>query len=721
MSDDTQDRLLLTVTTPLGQDQLLFKSLQGEEQLSGLFYFQIEMLSNSKELSFDDLVGKPLTVNISFAPDYKRYFNGVITRFVQGGTFVHPNTQARMTRYHAEIRPWLWQLTLTKNCRIFQHLSVPQIIQKVFDDFGLTDYRFSLLYLYEKRTYCVQYEETAFDFVSRLMEDEGIFYFFEHTEDQHTLVIADDLSAHQPCPGIHTARFLEISNQTQPENAIIACQFLQQMTTDNYAIDDFNFEMPRSDLKTSVTARAEHQSSDMRIYEYDAGFDNRSRGEKKVDRRLESHLADYQLLEGQSHCFSFTSGYWFSLKDHPRKEFNAEYVLRRVSHSLSFDHYSNTFQAFPKEVSFRPPIMTPKPKIISPQTAIVTGPAGEEIYTDKYGRIKVQFHWDQEGKRDENSSGWIRVNQGWAGKGWGHVTIPRIGQEVIVSFLNGNPDAPLVTGAVYNAWQTVPYPLPGAQTKSTLKSNSSKGGGGYNELRFEDQKGQEEIYLQAEKDWNTLVKNDKTHHIQHDETLTVDHDRTRTVHHDEQVTIDHDRTKTIHHDEILTIDNDRTKTIHHDETLTIDNNRIKHVKNNQKETVDANKDITVGKNHNEKISKNMNIKVGKSANIKVGRSKSEFVAVTSAETVGIAKALTVGAAYQISVGAIMNETVGGVKSVQVGFSKSEVVGGEHTTKAKKILIEADEEIVLKCGGSTITLDKEGNIIIKSGSKVKINT
>ena len=231
----TQDNLLLTVQTPLGQNRLLFKSLQGEEQISGLFYFQVEMLSEWKDLDFDDLVSKPLTVKVEFAPNHVRYFNGLITRFVQSGTFAHPNTRARMTCYHAEIRPWLWQLTLTKNCRIFQHLSVPQIIQKVFDDFGLTDYRFSLLYLYEKRIYCVQYEETAFQFISRLMEDEGMFYFFEHTENKHTLVIADDLSAHQPCPEVSTARFLEISNQTQPENTVIACQFLLQNSKLQYS------------------------------------------------------------------------------------------------------------------------------------------------------------------------------------------------------------------------------------------------------------------------------------------------------------------------------------------------------------------------------------------------------------------------------------------------------------------------------------------------------
>ncbi|OQW92166.1 MAG: hypothetical protein BWK78_02470, partial [Thiotrichaceae bacterium IS1] len=500
----TQQNRLFTVTTPLGPDQLLFHSLQGEEHLSKLFYFRLELHSESNSLPLDNLVGKPLTVTVAYAlSQQERYFNGIVTRLEQAGTFAHPGGTARLTVYYVELRPWVWQLTLTKNCRIFQNLSVPEIIKKVFDDLGFADYRDALIQSYSPRVYCVQYEETAFNFVSRLMEDEGIFYFFEHTADQHILVLADDLSAHKPCPGIDTVRFLTAKlTDEQPEDAITDCHLVQQLTTSQYTVDDFNFETPSSNLETSLT----DSGSNMRVYEYAAGFAQTTQGEKKVRTRLESHTANVKLLEGQGHCFSLTAGYQFTLTEHPREDFNQAYVLRQVIHALSFDRYTNSFIAHPQDTAYRPPVETTKPQIVSTQTAIVVGPAGEEIYTDNYGRIKVQFHWDQEGQYNENSSCWIRVNQGWAGKGWGSIWIPRLGQEVIVSFLNGNPDAPIVTGAVYNAEQTVPYPLPGAQTKSTVKSNSTKGGQGFNELRFEDKKGQEEVYFQAEKDRNELVK-----------------------------------------------------------------------------------------------------------------------------------------------------------------------------------------------------------------------
>jgi len=607
----TQENLLVTVTTPLGDNKLLFKSLQGEEQLSNLFQFH----------------------------------------------------------------SWLWLLTLTTNCRIFQQLTVPEIIKKVFTDLGFSDYRLSLFYRYEQREYCVQYEETAFNFVSRLMEDEGLFYFFEHHEDKHVLVIGDDLGEHQPCPGIPTARFLQVINDTQPENAVTECYFSQQLTTGKYAVDDFNFETPARDLKTSIDS----ETHPFRVYEYGAGFSNRDQGEHKVRCRLEGCTTAQQLLEGQGHCFSFIAGYQFTLTNHPRRDFNQEYVLRWLSHSLSLTHYSNAFHAVPATVAFRPAVVTPKPRIVSTQTAIVTGPGGEEIWTDKYGRIKVQFHWDQDGQYDENSSCWVRVNQSWAGKGWGGIWIPRIGQEVIISFINGDPDRPLVTGAVYNAQQTVPYSLPADQTKSTIKSNSSKGGGGYNEFRFEDKIGQEEVYLQGQKDWNILIK--------------------------------HDKGQTVGHDETLSVGNNRTKTVGVDQSETIGSNKTIKVGSNHTETIGANMTLQVIANHTETIGGNMTLTVS--------QNKVETIAIASAETIGAAKALTIGGAYQISVGAAMNETVALVKAVEVGVSSTETVGGPHTTKAKTVLVEAEEEIVLKAGGVSITLKKSGDIVIKGSGKMLI--
>jgi len=537
----------------------------------------------------------------------------MVSRFIQAGS------DARFTIYHAELRPWLWALTLTENCRIFQHLSVADIIKKIFNELGFSDYRFKLMYPHEPREYCVQYQETAFNFISRLMEDEGMFYFFEHQANQHTLIIADDLCVHPACPGIDTARFCHSPNNTTPEDVITQCQFGQQMVSGQYAVDDFNFEIPTVRLRTQVGGPC----GDYRIYEYAAGYGKRDQGDTKVRRRIEAHELEHQLLEGQSHCFSFTAGHQFKLTEHIRAEFNRSYVLRWVAHTLSLTHYSNAFKAFPVELPFRPPLTTPKPKIVSTQTAMVAGPNGEEIYTDQYGRIKVQFHWDQEGQYDENSSCWIRVNQGLAGKTWGNLFIPRIGQEVIISFLNGNPDTPIVTGAVYNGRQPVPYPLPAEQTKSTLKTNSSKGGApfaNYNELRFEDKMGQEEIYLQGEKDWNILIKNDKS------------------------------------------------QIIGHDETLSVANNRRKTVGVNQSETIGANKSIQVGANHDETIGSNMSLTVN--------NNKTETVAMASAETIGAGKALTIGGGYQVSVGAGMNTTVGLGQFEEIGLVKHVIVGNK---------------------------------------------
>jgi len=587
----TQDNLRITITSPFGPNQLLFKTLQGEETLSKPFQFTVEMLSQADDLAFQTIVGKNLGITIQFPEDNQRYLNGMVTRFIQAGR------DARFTVYQAEMRPWLWALTLTRNCRIFQHLSVPDIIKKVFNDLGFTDYRLRLIYSYPPRDYCVQYEETAFNFVCRLMEDEGIFYFFEHQADKHILVLADDLGAHQPCPGIDTARFCQSPNETNPEDIITHCQWFQQLVSGQYAVDDFNFELPSTDLKTAVKGPC----GPFRIYEYAAGFSKRDQGESKVRRRIEAHELPYQLLSGQGHCFSFTSGYQFQLLEHRRADLNQSYVLRWVAHDLSLEHYSNAFDAFAVTVPFRPPMVTPKPKIVSTQTAIVTGPEGEEIWTDNYGRIKVQFHWDQEGQYDDNSSCWIRVNQGWAGKGWGHIGLPRIGQEVIVSFLNGDPDRPLVTGAVYNAQQVLPYPLPTEQTKSTLKSNSSKGGQGFNEIRLEDKKGQEQLFIHAEKNQDIRVKNDTYESIGANRHLSVGSSQFEQVAADKHLAVSGDQFERIQGDCNLTVNGDQLEAISHTHHLTL-TDQLAHLK--------GSRHVTIGNADNLKVGGQLSITAG---------------------------------------------------------------------------------------------------------------
>lgn len=515
-----QDALKLKVSTPLGPNKLLLRSIRGEERISGLFQFTLEMASEDKAVDFQAIVGKPVTVTLRLSDDTKHHINGIVGRFVQ------EETNLRLTTYYAEIHPWLWLLTKTSDCRIFQNKNVPDIMKTIFGDLGFTDFRDALKGSYKPREYCVQYNETAFNFVSRLMEEEGIFYFFEHSEDKHTLVFGDDADAHPDCPGLKegTVSFIQSLMDHTQDRAITRCLVEEQVVTGKYAHDDFNFETPSTDLKTT-----EEGQGKFLIYEYPGGFLKKQDGEDLGKIRLDALEQPKKLIRGDGFVRAFVAGHKFKLEGHYRSDVNSTYVLSSVSLAATQEHFTNSFEAFPSDVTFRPQRLTHKPVISGTQTAIVVGKSGEEIWTDKYGRIKVQFHWDQKGKNDENSSCWIRVDYGWAGKNWGGIFLPRIGQEVIVSYLEGDPDRPLVTGAVYNAQQTVPYTLPDEQTKSTVKTNTSKGGQGFNEIRFEDKKDSEELYFHAQKDHNIVVEHDRTKKVLNNETNAIKKDRSTTI------------------------------------------------------------------------------------------------------------------------------------------------------------------------------------------------
>lgn len=527
----TQDNQYFKVSTPLGKDKLIFRNLQGKEKLSELFEYTVETVSETKDLSFDSIVGKPVSVTLEFTNSYKRYIHGIATTFTQARTDKTPETDTHITVYHITLRPWFWFLTLTKNCQIFQNMSTPEIIKAIFSELGFSDFKDSLKGTYTKREYCVQYDETAFAFISRLMEDDGIFYFFEHAEAKHTLVLADDLSVHQNVIGYNKVRFWEIYESSNPEDVIYKCFMAQQTLPAKYAIDDYHFETPSTDLKTEAAGKS---TSKMRIYEYQGyqgGVDTTSAADKVANTRIQSFEWQKKILFGESHCIGFGAGGKFTLEKHPRKDLNAEYIIYALSISASLTEYSNSFQAIPATVQFRTMASTPKPRIAGLQTAVVTGPQGEEIHTDKYGRIKVQFHWDQKGKKDEKTTCFIRVNQSWAGKAWGRLFLPRIGQEVLVSFVNGDPDRPLVIGSVYNAEQTVPYALPANKTKSTLKTRSSLKGGteDFNEIYFEDKKGEELFYQHAQKNMTIMVEFDRQKTVGNNETNKIKKNRTTTI------------------------------------------------------------------------------------------------------------------------------------------------------------------------------------------------
>jgi len=521
MSLYIQDNLKLKVSTPLGPNKLLLSSFRGEEQISGLFHFNLEMVSEDNAIDFQAIVGKSITVTLRLGNDVEHHLNGIVARFVQ------EETNLRLTRYYADVHPWLWLLTKTSDCRIFQNKSTPEIIELIFNDLGFTDFRNDLKNSYDKREYCVQYNESAFNFVSRLMEEEGIFYFFEHTTDKHTLVLGDDADAHKACPGLEgtAVHFRQSLMDHTQDLAITRCLVEEQVVSGSFAHDDYNFETPNTDLKVE----SQSDKPKFKVYEYPGNFLKKDKGEKRADLRLDALEQSQKMIRGDAFVRAFVTGHKFELKDHYRADVNQTYVLQSVSHAATQESYTNSFTAFSADVPFRPPRHTAKPRIAGTQTAIVVGKAGEEIWTDKYGRVKVQFHWDQLGKNDENSSCWIRVDYGWAGKQWGGIFLPRIGQEVIVSYLEGDPDRPLITGAVYNNEQVVPYTLPDEQTKSTVKTNSSKGGNGFNEIRFEDKKDSEELYFHAQKDQNIVVEHDRTKKVLHNETNEIKQDRSTTI------------------------------------------------------------------------------------------------------------------------------------------------------------------------------------------------
>lgn len=516
---------LISITTPLGRDVLLLEGFSGQESISGLFNFTLYLLSESHNISFGAVVGKPAAIQLSDGNGGERYIHGIISQFSQG------HVEGRFARYHAVLVPWLWNLTRAADCRIFQDKSVPDIIQEVFRERGFSDFKIALSWTYQPRVYCVQYHETDFDFVSRLMEEEGIFYFFEHASDKHTLVLGDSPSAHQSCPDQSSVPFSP-HGRPQGQDSISGWLQEQEVRPAKYALTDYNFETPSTSLAVNVpTLVTEGRNDKLEIYDYPGEYQNRGEGERYVKLRMEEQETPHTRISGASDCRSFIPGFTFNLTDHYRSDYNGSYLLTSVSHQAASNlrtgggdaSYSNSFTCIPSKVPYCPLRVTPKPIMRGLQTAVVVGPDGEEIYTDKYGRVKVQFHWDRKGKKDEKSSCWIRVAQLWAGKNWGGIHIPRIGQEVIVDFLEGDPDRPIITGRVYNAEQMPPYELPGNRTQSGIKSRSSKGGGAanFNEIRFEDKKGQEELYVHAERDLTVMVERDETKTVQHDQKLTV--------------------------------------------------------------------------------------------------------------------------------------------------------------------------------------------------------
>ncbi len=595
----TQAGRLIAVDTPLGADRLLLRAFSGTESISQLFQFQLDLSSEDFEIDFDKIVGQKVTVRVLLADQKtERYFSGHINRFLQ------MPSKDRLASYQATMVPWLWFLTRTADCRIFQNKSVPDIVQQVFKDFGFQDFELQLQGSYEAWEYCVQYRETACDFVMRLLEQEGIFYFFRHQKDKHVMVLADAPSAHKPCPNQAVARYERAVGRGyhRSEDSIVVFKRQEELRPGKYALTEYNFETPTTDLGGTVDSRIDQGGNKrFEIFDYPGEYEKRNQADPLVKLRIEEQELDHVVATGEGECRAFSPGFKFDLKEYFRKSWDGPYTLVSVTHRAEAGdyyseivegaEYSNTFTCIPHSVPFRPPRVTPKHLVQGPQTAVVTGPAGEEIHVDKYGRVKVHFHWDRKGTHDEKSSCWIRVAQPWAGKSWGAITTPRIGQEVVVDFLEGDPDRPIITGSVYNAAQMPPYTLPGNQTQSGLKSNSSKGGGGYNEVRMEDLKDKELFTIHAQKDMETIVLNDSAESIGHDRMLIVKHDQIEMVEGDKHSTVKGELRQEVDGDWSLTLGGNRDEKVA--SKFAVESGQEIHLKAGMKVVIEAGVQVTL--------------------------------------------------------------------------------------------------------------------------------
>ncbi len=505
----------------LPNDVLKVTRFEGTEGISELYQFRIDFCSDDAELDFNEIVGKSCSLEIA-GMHGSRYLNGIVRSFERTKEGTH------LTHYAAQVVPMHWLLTKRYKSRIFQShncadMTVPGIIKQVFTDAGIPEehFRFALEKEYNEHDFVVQYRETDMDFISRLAEEEGIFFFFEHTADGYTMVFGDSQVAHSPLPEMAEYPYRSAADLVPEKEYVYAVRDRQEIQYGAICLDDYTFTQPSTELRATVKA---DEYTSLEFSDYPGEYDDKAVGDRYAQVRLEEHQCKRRVVHMSSMIRALTPGYKFTLVDHPSATLNIEYMITHVSHRATQPpsgqeeaggdqgvYHETDFRAIPAEISFRPPRKTPRPVVLGSQTALVVGPSGEEVYTDDdgYGRVKVQFHWDRENEYDEKSSCWIRVSQGWAGGNYGMIFLPRVGQEVIVDFLEGNPDCPIITGRVYNHDNMPPYGLPAEKTKSTIKSRSSVGGGGFNELRFEDKKDSEQIFMHGQKDLDIRILNDE--------------------------------------------------------------------------------------------------------------------------------------------------------------------------------------------------------------------
>ncbi|KRP74081.1 type VI secretion protein VgrG [Pseudomonas paralactis] len=658
---------------PLKGDAFDVVSFTLEEGLSQPFKLELQLASHNAAIDFNRVLDLAGLFTIWRDETPVRYVHGLVSLFTQGDTGFH------RTRYTAVIEPTLARFDLRSNWRIFQGQTVPDIITSLLAEHRLTDIRREISFDHQRREYCVQAGETDLDFIARLAAEEGLLYTFEHRDDGHTLVLTDrvgglgTIGTHKHCPVIYQP--MAGGDATEP--ALTRFHYTEQVRIARQVQRDYTFTHPRYDQQHTATGDQDlkNQHKDYERYDYPGRYKRDIAGKPFTKTRLTALRNDAKLAHLAGDDARLQPGLAFDLNEHPREDFNDRWRTIAITHegkqhtsleeeAFGSDHgtsYEMTATAIRWTSDWKAPLRA-KPCIDGPQIATVVGPPGEEIYCDEWGRVKVQFPWDRSDKNNDHSSCWIRVAQGWAGELWGAMAIPRVGQELIIGYLDGDADQPIAIGRAYRQTNLPPYELPKHKTRMTIKSRTHKGEG-FNELRFEDELGHQEVFIHAEKDKNVHIKNNNG----------------------------------------IFVGNDRKERVEHNETISIGDHRTEDVGQNETISIGANRSVTIGGN------------------------KAETIKLAKAETIGLAKALTIGAAYQTSVGAAMNTTVGLSQSEQVGIHKSVAVGKKFTidagdefkvTVGKSTLVMKSDGTVL-INGRTFDFSASGAVQI-NGKDVDIN-
>jgi len=709
---------LLVAHTPLGEAWWVLR-LQGREELSSLYEFRLELKSDDPDIDIQSMIGEVCAVECQANSSITRYFSGLIV-----GAMAKGETNNRHWLYELQIAPKLWFASRRADFKIYQNLTIQAITDEVLQQNAI-NYEWRLKNSYKTWEYVVQYGETDLAFLLRLFGHEGIYFWFEHSKDGEKLILGDHFSVHDPFGGYETIPYYPPSASRVDEDHFNAWYASRIAEPGKFVHTNYDFKSPSKDLKAQSTDPRGHLFDQYEVFAYPGTYNapEQQHGQEYAAARLQGLQIDQNVVVLEGIARGAIPGCRFSLEKHPVQSQNREFLITKAEYSAQNNDYESNsnvpsegasfhakISAMPADRQYRAPRESfEMPRTHGPDTAVVVGPAGTEIHTDEYGRVKVHFHWDRYGKKDGKDSCWIRVAHQWAGSNFGSIHIPRIGQEVIVDYEHGNPERPIITGRVYNASQMPPWNLPANKTQSGILTRSSLQGAysNANALRFEDAKGQEQVWLHAERNQDIEVEVDETHWVGQDRTKTIDRDETTTVH--------RNRTETVDGNETITIHQNRTETVDQDETITIHQNRT--------ETVDQDETITIHQNRSRRVDKNETVSIGKSRKKTVnimetnftGIAKVDAVGAVNLDNVGATRMTNIGAAYSLNVGGLMNTFVAKKQATQVGGSKTLMVGKTYKVVTndtilhgkKTVVLSAGKTFEISCGSSKIVMTSSG--------------